>query len=311
MNFKEQSETFLKAAQNRKRSPISQGTADKYRSNLAHALPVLGNRDLADINNGALKVLVAKLVGDGLAPTTVNGVTSVVKLVVASAVNEEGSQLYPRTWNHEFMELPVIDQNSLKAPVATRHAIETALGRANGQDKALYALLAGSGLRIGEAQALLVGPEDGVNSTWNPETGTLYIKSIISDGEFANRTKTKAGKRQVDLCQKLNAFLKTVLNPEVGKLMFRAPDGGPTCKMTIWRHMEKDGLEDGCHTLRRFRITELRGNAEIPEGLIKFWTGHANESITDRYDKIREDVSKRKLFAEKAGLGFELCYLSK
>jgi len=306
MNFKEQAETFLKAAANRKRNPISQGTADKYRSNLAHATPVFGNRDLADINNGALKVLVAKLVDEGLAATTVNGVISVVKLVVASAVNEEGEQLYPRTWNHEFMELPIVDQNSLKAPKAASEAISQAISRAIGQDKALYALLAGSGLRIGEAQALMVGPDDRVNSTWDPKTATVTIRSIIAQGELQDCPKTEAGIRQVDLCQQLNGYLKAQLSPVEGKLVFTAPAGGPMVKMTVWRHMEKDGIKDGCHTLRRFRITELRSNAEVPEGLIKFWTGHANESITDRYDKIREDVPKRKLFAEKAGLGFAL-----
>jgi len=32
----------------------------------------------------------------------------VVKMVVASAINENGEELYPRKWNHEFLDLPEV-----------------------------------------------------------------------------------------------------------------------------------------------------------------------------------------------------------
>ena len=38
----------------------------------------------------------------------------------------------------------------------------------------------------------------------------------------------------------------------------------------------------------------------------KFWMGHADETMGDLYDKIKEDVEFRKLWAEKCGFGFEL-----
>jgi len=31
----------------------------------------------------------------------------VVKLVVASAVSEDGEEMFPRKWNHEFLDMPV------------------------------------------------------------------------------------------------------------------------------------------------------------------------------------------------------------
>jgi len=37
-----------------------------------------------------------------------------------------------------------------------------------------------------------------------------------------------------------------------------------------------------------------------------FWVGHADVSMGDLYDKIREDVEFRKEWAEKCGFGFEL-----
>jgi hypothetical protein len=43
-----------------------------------------------------------------------------------------------------------------------------------------------------------------------------------------------------------------------------------------------------------------------PDGLHKFWLGHAGETMTDLYDKVREDLQFRLEWAEKCGIGFEL-----
>jgi integrase len=62
----------------------------------------------------------------------------------------------------------------------------------------------------------------------------------------------------------------------------------------------------GVHAFRRFRISVLR-KARAPEDLISLWLGHAGQSGTDDYARqLRTDVSLRKEWAEKCGLGFEL-----
>lgn len=40
--------------------------------------------------------------------------------------------------------------------------------------------------------------------------------------------------------------------------------------------------------------------------LVRFWLGHANRSITDAYNKLKEDAAFRKKLAEQVGIGFEL-----
>ncbi len=62
----------------------------------------------------------------------------------------------------------------------------------------------------------------------------------------------------------------------------------------------------GHHAFRRFRNTHLRNRTECPEGLRKFWIGHADESMSDLCDKIKEDVEFRRKWSEKCGFGFEL-----
>jgi hypothetical protein len=57
--------------------------------------------------------------------------------------------------------------------------------------------------------------------------------------------------------------------------------------------------------MRRFRTTWLR-KQRAPEDLIKLWLGHAEQSVTDGYSKLAEDVEFRKEVTEKLGTGFEI-----
>jgi integrase len=297
MNFKQQAENFISASRTRRRNPISEATVLKYESGLNnHIYPMFGNRDMADINNSALKVLVAKLSQEGLSASTIAGVVSVVKSVVASAVDDQGNELYPRTWNDEFIDLPIIDPKSQKTPVMTQEGVQEALGQAKGQYRALYALLAGTGLRIGEALAL-------TSEDWDREKMTISVTKTAVGTKTQNHPKTPAGVRTVDLTPELNAFLVEVLG-DVKGLLFKSSTGGIIPYFVAYRRMKADGI-DGAHSLRRFRNTHLR-QSSVSEGFIKAQIGHHDQNMTDRYDKIRVDISARKNFAAKAGLGFNL-----
>jgi integrase len=72
-------------------------------------------------------------------------------------------------------------------------------------------------------------------------------------------------------------------------------------------------MQDSLHKLeapsfrvfRRSRVTHLREQG-TPEEILRFWIGHADKSITDRYSKMSKRIQTRKDWAEKAGLGFDL-----
>lgn len=293
MNFKEQAERFITESANRRRNPIKAATVSKYYSYMAHAIPLLGNRDLSKISNNDLKTLVASL---RMSDASVVGVVTFVKQVIASAVDSEGRELHPRVWNNDFIDIPVVNPASQRAPIATPEAISEAISRANGQDKALIALLAGTGLRIGEALAL-------TSEDWNPQTMTLFVTKTVIDRKVQNSTKTPAGRREIDLAPELNDFIGRWLAPAPHKPLFQNTKGGILREMTAYEHLHKLGIP-GFHSLRRFRITHLRKN--VPEGLVKFWAGHADETVTDRYDKVKVDTEARKRYAAQAGLGFQL-----
>ena len=49
----------------------------------------------------------------------------------------------------------------------------------------------------------------------------------------------------------------------------------------------------GFHAFRRFRNTFLR-QSHCPDRVLKFWMGHAEGDMSDRYHRSREDVQYRK-----------------
>lgn len=61
----------------------------------------------------------------------------------------------------------------------------------------------------------------------------------------------------------------------------------------------------GFHSLRRFRITHLQ-SMNVPTVLTKFWAGHAASDMTERYTKMGAQIEERRIWSEKAGLGFQL-----
>jgi integrase len=75
----------------------------------------------------------------------------------------------------------------------------------NHQLRALIALLAGSGMRVGEA--LAIGMPGG--NVWDPEAGTITVRATLVRGRLQEAPKTEAGNRVVDLHPELNTFLRS------------------------------------------------------------------------------------------------------
>jgi integrase len=299
MNFKQQAEVFMTEIASRKSDPVRSNTLHVYRSLLdARILPAIGGVEMADVNNKTARMLVGRLTEAQLSPATINLAVALMKQVVKSAVDDEGDPLYPRTWNSRFIDAPRVVPAKQKTPIAPVEALSRAVGTTSGEVKALVALLAGTGLRIGEALALMVGPDDGKNSFWIPESGTLIIRTTMVDGVIQLDTKTKAGTRIVDLDPNLAWLLRATFRDRESGVLFTASES------TFRRCMKEHGIS-GFHSMRRFRITYLQ-NSSVPNTLVKFWAGHAAGDMTERYTKFGAQIEERKNWSEKAGLGFSL-----
>jgi integrase len=291
VNFQEQSQAFLTSRTTRNRKPAKPSTLACYKSRIEkHVLPAIGTQDLASFGNGAMKAFAQGLTIKGLGPKTVLETVTLVKLVVASAVSEDGDLLYPRQWNNEFIDLPpVVGQ---KQPTVTTEQI-IACGP-------LGIFLAGTGLRIGEALACRNGV-DGEHTGWSPDRSLVDVQTQFWRGR-EGLPKTFSGIREVDLTANLNTFIGTYVSScgiKMGELLF------PRREKTYAKQILDPAGVEGFHTFRRFRITHLRGET-VPDELIRGWVGHAGLGTLDRYSKLMQNLPLRKTWAEKAGLGFEL-----
>jgi hypothetical protein len=146
----------------------------------------------------------------------------------------------------------------------------------------------------------------------------LYCKPYAV-GLSLKQVKTASALRKVDLHPTIATLLKEFVGERKSGFLFRTRNGKPLGSSNILRRHLHPALKQlgfinpftgtnkvGNHAFRRFRNTHLRNRTGCPEGLQKFWMGHADESMGDLYDKIKEDVEFRKEWAEKCGFGFEL-----
>jgi integrase len=149
----------------------------------AWLLPNIGEKPLADVTNKVLRELVGKMTAAKLSAKTIVSYTQVVKLVVASAVNENGDQIHPRVWNNDFAGVPIVDKTKQRRQTITQTELEDILTSVKDRYRVLFALLAGTGLRIGEAIGLKTtdfGPDCRVlhvnRSVWGGRAGSKNIK---------------------------------------------------------------------------------------------------------------------------------------
>jgi integrase len=235
-------------------------------------------------------------------PLSSVGNLAVKGLVVASAVNDEGEQIYPRKWNHEFIDLPEVkDQHT---PTFSCEDVQTIVASAKGQYRMLYALLAGTGMRIGEASGLEI------DKHISQDASTVIVQQSVWLGAV-QLPKTKNAVREIDLNSDLAHMLKEFVGERKSGFLFMSRSGRPLSQTNVLRRslhpiLKAMGREKaGFHAFRRFRTSWLRKN-RAPEDLIRFWLGHANKSVTDGYSKLSEDRDFRKECAEKADLGFAI-----
>jgi integrase len=302
--FRQQAKSWISHMQTKKRSPIAPATAAGYRSYLKNWLyPTVGDLPLASVDNKTAREVVTKLSESGLAPKTIVEIVAVLKQIVASAINGEGKQMFPRQWNHEYIDLPVVDPKKQHRPTLNSKQVTDVIAGSAGRYQALYALLAGTGLRIGEALAAKLDSYSEDHTTISSDCKTIYVRKSVWNGR-EQKPKTENAIRSVDIPETLAAFLKSFAGDRTSGFLFQTDSGLPLGQSNILRDSLHNLGVEGFHCFRRFRTSLLRKN-RVPWDLEKFWIGHASKDITDKYaEQLKEDVEYRREWAERVGLGF-------
>ena len=308
ITFQQQSERWLHDVQHRKRKPVKPRTLDAWRSHLRYINPKIGAMPLSEVNNRSMKEFVTVMAeektpaGDlRFSPKSIETYLAVVKSVVASVKDDRGGEVYEVKWDSTYMDVPLVeDQNT---PSFTASEVETIIAKAEGQDSLLYAVLAGSGLRIGEAFALRV--ED-VRGT------VLHVKASAWDGTVSS-PKTKSGIREVDIHSSLANLLEEHIGNRTSGYVFPSERGTPLRKSNVLRRslhpilVEMGISARGFHSFRRFRAEHLENSLPGSDVLRKLWLGHSLSDVSEKYVKnLKHNTLVRTMSAQKAGLGFEL-----
>jgi integrase len=289
--------------------PVKPSAIVTWRGVLAnHLNPAIGTVPLAEVGNGTLKSVVkglhhTRLEQTKLKPATIHNILMVAKLVVASAVDEDGDELFPRNWNSKFIGAPRVIVTKQNRPRFTATQVSQIAKTATGQTQMLCILLAASGLRIGEALGLEVRHFDG--------TSVHVMQTIWGNRGQVQAPKTEAAERYVDLHPDVAALLKQFIGTRKTGYIFQTSGGKPLTKSIVLRR----GLHPllavlgiprcGFHAFRRYRVTHL-SKERCPYALLIFWVGHAKKKVTELYDQPEEDLVYRADVARGVGVGFHV-----
>ena len=307
-DFATQGRVYIDRLKTRNRRPIRAATVAAFEGYLRnHVVPSIGTTELGSFSNGALKAFVQTLMNKGLSPKSIAEISAFTRSIVASVLDADGNEIYPRTWNQEFVDAPPIVRQH--QPVCTKEMIKEALRVRHARTdkhRVLIALLLASGIRVGELVALRVG-DDGEYSGWDQEKSLLAIRTSLWRGK-EQKPKTPASIRMVDLSAPVNEMLAAhveTANKKPGDYLFSSRTGRPLSPGSLRKTVLEPFGIPGFHSARRWRTTWLK-QAGTPETLLKFWLGHSSgKDITARYDKSADDKEWRRATVNRVGIGFD------
>jgi integrase len=268
---------------------------------------VIGTAELEPFNNGALKAFVQTLIDKKLAPKTITEISAFVRAIVASVLDEDGNQIYRRTWNLDFVDAPPITKQH--QPTVTKEFLQSILRNktVKVRNRVLLALLASTGMRIGELLALRIGPDPSdTNTVWDADARMIRVRKSVWRGKLQD-PKTSAAIRDIDLSTPANKMLQEFAKGrQQGEFLFCTNSGKPPEQSYVSTYILKPAGIPGCHALRRLRVSHLR-EVGCNEDILKWWLGHGNGAdITNRYSKLSENLESRRTWAERVGTGLDL-----
>src|SRR3984957_10439069 len=185
--------------------------------------------------------------------------------------------------------------------ITAEEQLQRIIEAAEGQYRILFAVLAGTGMRIGEASGLHVDDLDLDNCV-------VHVRRGVWNGRELS-PKTKNTIREIDIDPGLAALLKQHVGDKKAGRVFEARNGSPISGNNVLKRglhplLKRLGIQKaGLHAFRHSRVTMLRKRG-TPEDLQKQWIGHSSLRTTDRYSHTDQELEYRRVAASKAGLSF-------
>jgi integrase len=157
-----------------------------------------------------------------LSPRTCEKYTLYCKQVVASKKAPNGEDLYPRQWNAEVMDLPVVVHSKQKRPAQKVDGVDMLIASAEShEERYLYVLLAATGMRISEALAL-----EAKHFINGGRTIVVEQQVMKHCPRIKKKLKTDASYRQIDLHPDVAEYLRKFVTGRSG-LILQTKNGTP------------------------------------------------------------------------------------
>jgi len=270
-----------------------------------HILPKFGDMPLDAVDETAVQEFAANLRRSTFKMRKPNGhVVKTYRLSRKTILNIVGLVkliLGRKVWQTWELDLGKPDEPTQR--YFTEEALKRIIEAAEGQYRTLFALLAGTGMRIGEAAGLHVDDLDLVNLV-------IYVRRAVWNGQELS-PKTRNGYRSIDIDESLADLLRQHIGYRRAGRVFEARNGSPICGNNILKRvlhplLERLGIpQAGLHAFRHSRVTMLRKRGTQAD-LQKLWIGHSSLRTTDRYSHTDQELEYRRLAAQQAGLGLML-----
>ena len=243
---------------------------DKY------LLPRFSELSIDAMDERRAQEFVADLNRTELAPKSIRNIIGVLKLIL-------GKNRW-RDWNLVLPEVPEKEQRYF-----TEDEMRKIINSVTGQWRALFATMAGTGLRCGEVFGLHVEDLD-------LSSCRISVRRSVWRGREVT-VKTKSGNRTVNIEPALAEILRQHLNGRTTGRVFQTRNGTPFSKDSVRRKLvsvlDKLGLKSGgLHAFRHGRVSVLQENG-VPGDLVKEWIGHSSLRTTSRYTHISPEFRER------------------
>ena len=267
-----------------------------------HILPRFGELLVEQVTEKAVQEWVADLRRQTFEMKKPNGaVIKTYKLSRKSILNIVGVLklvLGRKVWM-SWEELSLGKPPRSKQRYFTEEQLKRIIEAARGQYHVLFAVLAGTGMRIGEAAGLYVEDVD-------IQSQVVHVRRSIWKGEDL-APKTENAIREVDIDETLTEMLRLFIGKRKAGRLFQSRTGTPLAhgnlrKRVLHPLLERLGIpKAGLHAFRHSRVTQLR-KAGTPQDLQKQWIGHSSLRTGDRYSHTHEEVEYRRSAAGNVGL---------
>ena len=267
VTFREQSELWLQHSLNRKRQPIRATSGEDIQRALDKwILPELGDLPLFETAKYPPMRRLLERMSSGLSPKTVNTYFRIAAAVVASAEDEDGNVLYPRKWDPEKLDLPLVDPKTQRRPTIDEKTMTFLASCRKPNERMLFILCGATGMRIGEVLGLEIDKHFADDFT------RILVRQQARGTALTNEVKTKNAIRDIDVYPEVAILIRKFVGTRKAGLLFASKTGKPLSKSNIARNrilypiLQALGVDrGGAHVFRRFRATWLR-KQKTPRG---------------------------------------------